>query len=155
MLAVSSYPKDYVDRCRARLEAQLAAYDELASSVASDESLRSFEPLFFANLTLALDACFVHRTRAIEGKDGNPLNEVRMTCSSILRADGVLGADRTIKYKPETSVLGLELGDEIRLDEAQFRLLLDAFISELERRFTRAAQDPTPSARSISDPTVG
>ena len=99
MLAVATYPQDYVDRCRSRLEAQLVAYEQLVSSVASAESLRSaFEPLFFGNLTLALDACFVHRTRAIEGKDGNPLNEVRMICTSILRSDGVLCADKTVKY---------------------------------------------------------
>jgi hypothetical protein len=78
----------------------------------------------------------VHRTRAIEGKDGNPLNDVRMICTSILRGAGVLCTDKTIKYKPETSVLGLEIGDEIALDEARFRLLMDGFFAELERKFT-------------------
>ena len=70
----------------------------------------AFAPLFFGNLVVVLDGYFVHRTRAIEGKDGNPLNEVRMLCSSILGHDGVLAADGTIKYKPEASVLGLAVG---------------------------------------------
>jgi hypothetical protein len=78
----------------------------------------------------------VHRTRAIEGKDGNPLNEVRMLCDSILHNHAVLCADKTIKYKPETSVLGFRIGDEIRLDETQFLLLFKSFFSELERKFT-------------------
>jgi hypothetical protein len=77
----------------------------------------------------------VHRTRAIEGKDGNPLNEVRMICTSILHGGGVLTADKTIKYRPEASVLKLGVGDEIALDTSQFRLLLDAFLAEIERRF--------------------
>jgi hypothetical protein len=143
MLAVTSYPQDYVDACRRRMEAQLAAYEELAASLPgtgatkarAGKALESFEPLFLGNLVLALDECFVHRTRAIEGKDGNPLNEVRMICTSILHGGGVLTADKTIRYRPEASVLKLGVGDEIALDTAQFRLLLDAFLAELERRF--------------------
>jgi hypothetical protein len=142
MLAVSTYPQDYIDACRSRMEAQLAAYKILTSSAHKDEApawrsaAESFEPLFLNNLILVLDAYFVHRTRAKEGKDGNPLNEVRMLCNSILRHDGVLSADKTIKYKPETSVLKLRIGDEIALDETQFQLLFDAFFAEIQLRFT-------------------
>ena len=135
MLAVTRYPKEYVDECRARMKAQASAYRRLAAS-ADEAAVESFTPFFFANLTVALDASFVHRTRAIEGKDGNALNEVRMLCASILTNDGILTADRTIKYKPEASVLKLQLGDEIRLDEKRFRRLSDAFFAELERKFT-------------------
>jgi hypothetical protein len=59
-----------------------------------------------------------------------------MLCTSILSNDGVLAPDKIIKYKPETSVLKLEIGDEIRLDEAQFRALFEAYFSELEAKFT-------------------
>lgn len=78
----------------------------------------------------------MHRTRAIEGKDGNPLNEVRMLCNSILRGHRVLCADRTIKYRAEASVLKLAIGDEIRLDEGRFRVLADAYFAEIQARFT-------------------
>ena len=78
----------------------------------------------------------MHRTRAIEGKDGNPLNEARMLCTSILQNNGVLALDKTIKYRPEASVTKLEIGDEIHLDQAQFQALCDAFFAELERKFT-------------------
>ena len=138
MLAVKAYPQDYIDDCRSRMDAQLAAYDAVRSSAsrAGDAAISSFEPLFLNDLVLVLDQYFVHRTRAIEGKDGNPLNEVRMLCGSILHDEGTLSPDKTIKYTPETSVLKLGIGDEIRLDVAQFRQLCDAFFTEIERRFT-------------------
>lgn len=43
---------------------------------------------------------FVHRTRNIEGKDGSPLNEVRMLCNSMMHNHDVMTADGTIKYDP-------------------------------------------------------
>ena len=43
----------------------------------------AFVPRFFNGLVLQLDYSFVHRTRNLEGKDGNPLNEVRVLCSSL------------------------------------------------------------------------
>jgi hypothetical protein len=46
-----------------------------------------------------LDSYFVHRTRAIEGKDDNPLNEVRMLSTSTLRNKAELMADKAIEYK--------------------------------------------------------
>ena len=59
-----------------------------------------------------------------------------MLCTSILTNNGVLAADKTIKYQPETSVLKLAIGDEILLDEAQFRALFEAYFAELEAKFT-------------------
>ena len=48
-------------------------------------------------------------------------------------------ADKTIKYRPEASVLKLGIGDEITLDTARFRQLLDEFLAEIERRFPDGA----------------
>ena len=59
-----------------------------------------------------------------------------MLYDSILRNDGVLCADKTIKHRPESSVLKLQVGDEIALDETQFRQLSDAFFAEIQRKFT-------------------
>jgi hypothetical protein len=134
MLGVSSYPKDYVDECRANFAAAVSKYRAVAKT-ASKASITAFEPVFFANLVLALDACFVHRLRAKELKDGNPLNEVRVLCTSIMTNQGVVLADKTIKMKPDQSVLGYEVGDRIALTETDFGRLAKAFFAEIEAKF--------------------
>jgi len=79
------------------------------------------------NLIVVLDGFFVHRSRTLEGKDGNPLNECRMICTSLLQNHGVLSADKIIKYRPEKSVVNLKIGDEVKLTEPDFTLLFRAF----------------------------
>ena len=114
MLANTSYPKEYVETVRARFGAATGDY---------------------GLLVVALDRAFVHRVRKNEGKDGNALNEVRMITDSILENGGVLAANSTIKYTPETAVLGLAVGDEIVVEADGFTRLLDAFLSEIESRY--------------------
>ena len=132
MLAASTYPRTYVDNCRRGIDEQMAAYKALKPGASS----AVFEALFFNNLIVALDRMFVHRTRAREGKDGNALNEVRMLSESILENGGVLGANKTIKYAPETSILGIAIGGRIKLSQAEFARLAKAFFSEIEAKFT-------------------
>jgi hypothetical protein len=48
----------------------------------------------------------------------------------------VLAADKTIKHKSEASVLKLQIGDDIRPDDAGFRSLFAAYFSEIEAKFT-------------------
>ena len=147
MLCVNSYKQTYVDKCRASMESQLAAYKTLlktarAKAGSDNEGLNSavaaFEPIFFNNLAMVLDGFFVHRSRTLEGKDGNALNEFRMICTSLLQNHGVMGADqanKSIKYNPEKSVLHLKIGDEIKLTEAAFIALFKAFFAEIETKF--------------------
>lgn len=137
MLGVSTYSQDYIDACRAAVDAQLAAYAELAGATAAGDgaAIAAFEPRFLNHMLLALDCYFCHRLRGKEGKDGNPLNEVRVLGNSIMHGDGVLTADKTIKLTAATSVLGLEYGDPIRLSADDFARLAAAFFAELERRF--------------------
>lgn len=86
MLCVNNYTQKYIDECRSRVAAQVSAYQTLVASARNqavtneplfDAAIEAFEPHFFNNMVLALDSYFVHRARAIEKKDGNPLNEVR------------------------------------------------------------------------------
>ena len=144
MLCVNSYKEDYIDECRSRMEAQLTAYKVLIATAREktgtrnsvfDSAVDSFEPLFFSSLVVVLDGCFVHRGRAQEGKDGNPLNEVRMMCNSILHNHNVLAADNTIKYNPAKSILGLPIGAKIKLTESEFVRLSTAFFAEIEAKF--------------------
>jgi hypothetical protein len=129
MLYAGSYPQDYVDTCRATIESQIEAFRTL------DAPGVDVEAAFFNNLVLVLDHYFVHRGRNVEGKDGNPLNEVRVLADSLMSHGGVLTANKSIRLKPQASVLGYAPGDEIRLDEAGFRRLADGFLAEIERRY--------------------
>jgi hypothetical protein len=86
MLGRKTYTPDEIECAREALARQLAAYDELvrAANEAADAkvsaAIESFQALFFNNLVLVLDRYFVHRLPGAdyEGKDGNPLNEVRL-----------------------------------------------------------------------------
>jgi hypothetical protein len=142
MLGRNSYPQDYIDACRARVEAQVAAYRAVAAAgkkakaAPLTKALAGFEPEFFNNMVIVLDGLFMHRLRTMEGKDGNPLNEVRVLCTSMMDNDGRLAADKQITLKPESSVLGYDLGDQIRVDEAGFVRLADGFFAEIEKKYS-------------------
>ena len=129
MLGMKTYPQDYIDACRARVDAQLAAY---RAAAVKDSAV---EAAFFNNMVIVLDSYFTHRLRGVEGKDGNPLNEVRVLASSMMQGGEKLVKDTQIKLDPATSVLGLEVGATIALTEADFVALSKAFFAELEARF--------------------
>ena len=138
---MKKYPKDYIAACRARVDADLRAYRSQVGKTPS----REFEARFFNDQVLLLDYMFVHRLSGIEGKDGNPLNEVRVLCNSILLNRGKLQVDKLpgwpnsavagIKLPPEQSVLKLKPNDEVRLSKADFERLSKAFFAELEKKF--------------------
>src|SRR5260370_26484199 len=121
MLSVSFYTKDYVDSCRAKVAAQVASYSKI--SAATPPAIAVFERQFFNHMMLALDHYFLHRSRNMEGKDGNPLNEVRMLCNALMGNQGRMSADKTIRYKPEMAILKFKIDDEIRLNADDFALL--------------------------------
>jgi hypothetical protein len=143
MLCMNNYTQAYIDECRARVATQLAAYDKLVKAVGKQPALDSFEPIFFNNLVLLLDQLFVHRSRIIEGKDGNPMNEVRVICNSLLNNNSKLLADKGIKLNPTKSILKYQVGDEIKLTEVDFRRLSDAFFASIEQVF--AFPEPIPA----------
>src|SRR3989442_14649851 len=138
---MKKYSRDYIAACRARVDADLRAYRNLAGNGRSKE----FEARFFNDQVLLLDYMFVHRLTGIEGKDGNPLNEVRILCNSLLLNQGRLQVDRLpgwpnsavagIKLPPDKSVLRLKPSDEVLLSEADFERLSKAFFAELEKKF--------------------
>lgn len=98
-------------------------------------AIEAFEPHFCNTMVLALDSYFVHRLRAMEMKDGNPLNEVRMLYNSMMNNNNMVCADKTIKYDPAKSVLKYQLGDEIKVKEADFICLSSAFFAEIEGKY--------------------
>ena len=143
MLCMTTYDRSYVDDCRSKIASQVSAYRALASTARGsgaerselDSALEAFEPVFFNNMVLALDNYFVHRSRTLELKDGNPLNEVRVLCNSMTSNDGIVAADKQIKLNPTTSVLRHQVGDRIELSEQDFVQVSEAFFAEIESKF--------------------
>lgn len=123
-----------------RIDSDVAAYRNFAAAgTAPRAEVEPLETAYFTNLVLFLDYLFVHRLAGTEGKDGNPLNEVRMSCNSILnsrplvqqyggRSTAVMVPEKTIKYSAEKSILGYQLGDEIRINEEQFEPHFDGVL---------------------------
>jgi len=128
MLGRAKYSPDYIKAVHDRVTRVLKAFDKAkpAEPFASEALL---------DVVLGLEMAFVHRLRGHEGKDGNPLNEVRMIAASVLEFGGVMTKDNTIKWDAEKSVTGLALGDKIALSRKQVGALVDAFIEELAKKF--------------------
>lgn len=141
MLGMKNYSKDYIDACKKRVDANVKAWRKQAGK----EPVAEFEWRYFNDQALLLDYMFVHRLSGAEGKDGNPLNEVRILCNSILLNDGKLQVEKLagwpnsavsgLKLPAEKSVLKLKNGDPVRLTEADFAKLSKAFFAELEKKF--------------------
>jgi hypothetical protein len=140
MLGVRNYTKEYIDECRSKVEADISTFRKLAKAAknqpATGKALEAFEVTFFNNLVLVLDHLFVHWLRTVEGKDGNPLNEVRLLGDSMMNNNGIMSTDKTIRFDPARSVLKYKAGDEIKLNEADFVILSRAFFAELESKFS-------------------
>ena len=138
MLGMKTYERTYVDACRAKIDADVRAFQKFGA--------KGLETTFFNNLVLKLEYMFVHRLTGIEGKDGNPLNEVRVLSNSILLNHGRLQVDKLpgwpnsagagLTLPPDKSVLKLKVGDEVKVGEAGFVRLAKAFFAEIETRYT-------------------
>ena len=109
MLSVKRYSKGYIASCQRKIEADVEIFQSMATSSIEIENA------YFNNMVLILETMFMHRMRGQEGKDGNPLNEVRMLTNSILCNDQILLADKTIKYNEAKAVLKIGLGQKIAL----------------------------------------
>lgn len=138
MLGRKTFTQEELDGCRAALDEQLGAYARLAEAAGQNGAaavLADFDHPFFTNLVLVLDRWFVHRIRAVSGKDGNPLNEVELIAEAVMLHDGVMPRSTVIKYVPADTVLGIEVGEKVSLSAEDFERLSAAFLAEIERRF--------------------
>ena len=144
MLGMKEYEQDYIDACRSRIESQIAVFYEVSQSARDhgdadvsglEGALESLEYEYFNNMLIVLDGYFVHRLRGVEGKDGNALNEVRVLARSLMENGGTVMEDTQIALDPDRSVLGLRVGEPVRLTLQKYTRLSDAFFREIERRF--------------------
>ncbi|CAN7189283.1 hypothetical protein LJR027_000379 [Terrabacter sp. LjRoot27] len=146
MLGMKEYEQDYIDACRSRVETQVVMFHEVAQAARDhgdadvshlEGALESLEYEYFNNMLIVLDGYFVHRLRGVEGKDGNALNEVRVLARSLMENGGTVMADPQIRLDPAHSILGLEVGAPITLTLQQYRRISDAFLREIESKFSR------------------
>jgi hypothetical protein len=135
MLCRNGYPAAYIADARRLVDADLAATDALTAT-ADPAAVDAFTPHHLASVVLVLEQLFVHRTRGMEGKDGNPCNEVRQLARAIMEEDGVVPADKQIKLDPSRTVTGLGPGDAVVLTRDSVGRLVDAYFAEIETRFT-------------------
>jgi hypothetical protein len=144
MLSINNYSQKYIDETRLKIDSEISTYNNLVTTVREQVgtnhallncAIEAFEPNFFNNMVLALDNYFGHRSRTMELKDGNPLNEVRILCNSIINNNNKMCTDKTIKFDPAKSVLKYKAGDEIKLNEEDFVRLSDAFFVEIEKKY--------------------
>jgi len=119
MLSVNSYDKKYVNDCRVKVNALLSTYRDVLSAKPL-AAIKAFEPHVFNHMVPALNDYFCHRARAMESKDGNALNEVRILANSVASADGTFQLDKTIKYDPAKSILSYKIGDKVSLSADEF-----------------------------------
>ena len=124
-------------RARAEIAAQIQSYRDLvgAASKASgmslvriDAALAAFEPAFFNNLLVALDARFAARA-IVPG----PGAELRLLAASLLVHGGVLHARDGVPFDADASVLRIDRGERIALNADDFEALCAAFLDELEQ----------------------
>jgi hypothetical protein len=143
MIAHHRSPAARVQACRTEIAGQVQAYRDLvgAASKASgmsltriDAALAAFEPAFFNNLLIALDARFARRPRNGDGMDGDPLDEVGLLCASLTANGGVLARDPAIAYEPSRAVLRLDVGERIALNADDFEAIAAAFLDAIEQR---------------------
>jgi hypothetical protein len=142
MLCINGYSQDYIDQCRAKVNSQLEHYRALVAHVQDEAAIEAFEADFFTNMLFVLDNLFVNRSRTMEKKDGNPLNELRILVNSLLNNEGIMLADKSVKLDPKKSVLKFQVGDTIRLNEAQFVAIFHAYFAEIEAKFLDNAPVP-------------
>ena len=129
MLGRTSYSSDEVEACRDTVDALLAAWqaDEVQDS--------TLENLVFGQAVIALDAWFVHRLRSMEGQDASALNEVRVLADSLISNSGMLRVEGPIRWVPERTVLGLDVGDEVLVTANGYERLAAAYLAAVEATY--------------------
>ncbi len=128
MLGRKTYPREYIARCQRDIEAQIAEFNDLPPVTST------FASRLAGHLVIVMDACFVNRLRATEGKDGNALNEVRLLAQSLMYGEAVVD-DSTVTWNTEDMVLGLTKGDDLELSISDVDKLQRAFFVAMLDRY--------------------
>ena len=146
MAATTEYEQDYIDACRSRVESQIGLFREVALAARDhgeadvstlEGALASLEHEYFNNMLLVLHGYFMDRPSG-EVETGTALGEVRLLARSLIDEGGTMMADPLTAPGASRGVLGLEVGDPITLTLSQYRRISDAFLREIESRYSRS-----------------
>lgn len=129
MLGRKTFTPGEVATARANVATQLETWRRTGSADVDAEAT------YFNAMLLALDRIFVHRTRKVTGKATTPLNEAEVLVDALTLNDGEVRGVSGIDYDPEETVLGLAVGDRVRLDGGRFEKLAEAFLAEIEEKY--------------------
>ncbi len=119
-----NYPQEYVDYCQQQIESQISEMRDMPPVPTP------FAQRLAAHLVIVMDACFAQRVRGVDGKDGNPLNEVRVLAQSLMQGSTVM-EDSSVTWEPDKLVLGLAIDDDIELSVKDVDRLQQAFFAEM------------------------
>ena len=128
----NSYTSDEVESCRDACDALLAAW------AANDIEDTTLEGMVFGQAVVVLHTWFGHRELALEGDDGNPMNEVRVIADSIVDNDAVLRVAGPITWVAERTVLRLAVGDDVEVTANGFERLAAAYIAAIESTYAES-----------------
>ena len=129
MPARTAYTSAEIEACRDSCDALLAVW---AANEVEDTTLES---LVFVHAVVVLDAWFAHREPALEGADGNPMNEVRVIADSVVGNAGTLRVPDPIRWAPERTVLRFAPGDEVEMTANRFERLAAAYLAAIENTY--------------------
>ena len=134
MLARTSYDPSQIATCRTVFAEMLESWRRLAARTGAAARAEA-EVRVFNQMVVALDGWFVHRQRSLEGREGDALHEVRLLALGITTHRGIFPQEGATHWQAETSISGLAPGDAIRIGEALFTRLCDAFLEAMTARF--------------------
>ena len=134
MLARTSYDPSQIATARAAFAEMVEGWRSIAAR-SEARARAAAEAQVFAQMLVALEGWFVHRARAQEGKDGNVLNEVRLLALGVTENGGRFPEPGAVRWRHEQSLTGLRPGDPIRMTEALFSKLAEAFLAAMAERF--------------------
>ena len=133
---MNPHPADRIQAARDDIAAQIQNYRDLvgAASKASgmsltriDAALAAFEPAFFNNLLIALDARFARRPLR-----GAASVELSVLAASLLHHGGVLTPGADLPYDADAALLRIDRGERVALNADDFESLCAAFLRELQ-----------------------
>ena len=134
MLGRKSYPAAQITACRTEM-ADMAATWRAVARHSEAKAREEAEVQVFNQMVVALEGWFVHRLHGVEGKNGNPMNEVRLLALSVTANGSYFPSDHSIQWWPEASITGYRAGERIRLSEAVFSRLAQAYLDAVSVGF--------------------